>query len=194
MESKVCTTCKQEKQLSNFHKHQRHKDGLASQCKNCRKDYAVANAEAINEKYREYRAANKDKRAEHNREYYDKNREALSQAHRQRRIENIEAYKARGRESKEKTRLEQRQYEKKRRALKRGTVVETVSYREVLKVNGPFCYLCGEKIAPGDLHFDHVIPLSRGGSHTFGNIKPAHASCNMRKHNKLLEELAWTAG
>jgi len=52
---------------------------------------------------------------------------------------------------------------------------------------------CGKKtvstdqIEPPDLHFDHVIPLSKGGPHTYDNIRPAHSWCNMRKGTKLLD-------
>lgn len=42
-----------------------------------------------------------------------------------------------------------------------------------------------------DLHFDHVIPVSRGGAHSMDNIKSAHAVCNLRKHDKLIAELDW---
>ena len=33
---------------------------------------------------------------------------------------------------------------------------------------------------------DHVIPLSKGGSHSWGNVKLAHRVCNSRKSNKSL--------
>ena len=40
-----------------------------------------------------------------------------------------------------------------------------------------------------DLQMDHVVPLARGGSHTYGNLRPAHGHCNRRKHAKLMSEL-----
>ena len=48
------------------------------------------------------------------------------------------------------------------------------------------CAYCGER-AP--LQREHVIPLCLGGSHSVGNILPACAPCNSRKHRKLLA--AW---
>jgi 5-methylcytosine-specific restriction endonuclease McrA len=36
---------------------------------------------------------------------------------------------------------------------------------------------------------DHIIPLSRGGEHILENVRPAHASCNYNKADKLLEEM-----
>ncbi|WP_408995767.1 HNH endonuclease [Streptomyces europaeiscabiei] len=54
------------------------------------------------------------------------------------------------------------------------------------------CYLCGRGIAGlSQLHFDHVVPLSRGGTHAVDNIRPAHAACNLRKSDKLISELDW---
>lgn len=28
---------------------------------------------------------------------------------------------------------------------------------------------------------DHVIPISKGGTHTWDNVKPAHYKCNIDK-------------
>ena len=42
--------------------------------------------------------------------------------------------------------------------------------------------------SPGKLTVDHIIPLSRGGRHTPGNLAPACLSCNCAKRNKTPEE------
>jgi 5-methylcytosine-specific restriction endonuclease McrA len=31
------------------------------------------------------------------------------------------------------------------------------------------------------MHIDHVIPLARGGEHSYANAQAAHGPCNMRK-------------
>jgi len=51
------------------------------------------------------------------------------------------------------------------------------------------CYLCGKPIAKGKRHVDHIVPLSRGGKHTPGNLAIACASCNLSKHAKMPEEM-----
>lgn len=63
------------------------------------------------------------------------------------------------------------------------------------------CYICREKCNEKDYYVDeqgtiicgndypsveHVIPLSKGGTHTWGNVKLAHRGCNISKSNKLL--------
>jgi 5-methylcytosine-specific restriction endonuclease McrA len=43
------------------------------------------------------------------------------------------------------------------------------------------CQYCGEYFPTQDLTFDHVVPRSRGGSTTWGNVVTACAPCNLRK-------------
>lgn len=88
-------------------------------------------------------------------------------------------------------RLKTTEYAQLRRVRKLGTQVEIVDYAAILAVHGRVCYLCGLPIPEGrrQLHFDHVVPLARGGTHTEDNIRPTHARCNYRKGKKLLAEI-----
>lgn len=47
------------------------------------------------------------------------------------------------------------------------------------------CSYCGIK---SKLTMDHVVPLSRGGTHTIGNVVPACGPCNFRKGRRFLTE------
>ena len=47
------------------------------------------------------------------------------------------------------------------------------------------CQYCGAK---GELTFDHVIPRSRGGRTTWGNVVAACARCNLRKSDKTVSQ------
>jgi|GEM_PF-3592697 len=77
------------------------------------------------------------------------------------------------------------------RAKKLGIEHEYVDYGTVLKTVGNSCHICNKPITQGvgqsggSMCFDHVIPLSKGGSHTASNLKPAHANCNLIKADKL---------
>lgn len=65
-----------------------------------------------------------------------------------------------------------------------------VDYDRILERDGMVCHICGDDIADrSDLHFDHVIPLSKGGPHVESNIRPSHAGCNMRKRARILESV-----
>jgi 5-methylcytosine-specific restriction endonuclease McrA len=65
-----------------------------------------------------------------------------------------------------------------------------VVYRRARLDQGVVCYLCGEKIPLGSRHVDHIIPLSRGGSHAAENLAIACARCNTSKGAKTPTEWA----
>lgn len=74
---------------------------------------------------------------------------------------------------------------RRRRALERGCETEMVSPLEIYERDEWLCRLCGGPV-PKDARFpdrlsatlDHIVPLSRGGSHTKANLQLAHLSCN----------------
>ena len=43
------------------------------------------------------------------------------------------------------------------------------------------CHYCGRKFPPSELTMDHIVPLSRGGHSTKGNIVPCCKACNNEK-------------
>lgn len=43
------------------------------------------------------------------------------------------------------------------------------------------CHYCGGKFPPSELTMDHIVPLSRGGHSTKGNIVPCCKACNNDK-------------
>ena len=53
------------------------------------------------------------------------------------------------------------------------------------------CHYCGMPTTPKELTMDHVIPLSRGGKSTKGNVVPACKICNNMK--KQLLPMEWEA-
>jgi len=76
-----------------------------------------------------------------------------------------------------------------RRARKLGAAcTERVDPSVVLASHGAVCGICDEAVDPLNFHVDHIVPLSRGGDHTYVNSQPAHPRCNSRKGNKLPEE------
>ncbi|MFE3449625.1 HNH endonuclease [Nonomuraea sp. NPDC059194] len=86
--------------------------------------------------------------------------------------------------------LLRRQHSKLRKLRKKNQSVGVVSYAAILERDGMVCHICAETIPTlDDLHFDHVVPLARGGEHSMANIRPAHAACNLWKSDKLPDEL-----
>ncbi len=43
------------------------------------------------------------------------------------------------------------------------------------------CHYCYEKKIPDELTMDHIVPLSRGGKSTKGNVVPCCKPCNSKK-------------
>ena len=51
------------------------------------------------------------------------------------------------------------------------------------------CHYCHRKVPVKELTMDHIIPLSRGGQSTKGNLVPCCKECNTAKKNDLPPEL-----
>lgn len=73
-----------------------------------------------------------------------------------------------------------------RRAATRAIDAEEFDLAEILKRDGCKCHICGRSIDPhlGWPHpqsasIDHLVPVSRGGSHTRQNVAAAHLFCNI---------------
>lgn len=71
-----------------------------------------------------------------------------------------------------------------------GKESEYAKNRDFVKKNSPWvCGLCGHKIRKIDLTVDHIIPLSRGGTHEVANLRLVHAKCNVIKGSDLDHEI-----
>jgi 5-methylcytosine-specific restriction endonuclease McrA len=68
------------------------------------------------------------------------------------------------------------------------TLQRKISRRALFARDGWRCMYCGT--TNGRLTLDHVVPRSRGGDSVWENVVTSCAPCNMRKGNRLLEEVA----
>lgn len=66
--------------------------------------------------------------------------------------------------------------------------ISTRTRFEVLKRDEFRCAYCGTAAEAADLHVDHIVPTSRGGTDEITNLITACSSCNLGKSNKLLDE------
>lgn len=95
-------------------------------------------------------------------------------------------------------RYNKRQQSHVRRAIERGEHADQISLSALVKRDDETCYLCGGKVdtndyisdgsglfVAGDMYpsIDHVVPLSKGGTHTWDNVRLAHHLCNAIKSN-----------
>jgi 5-methylcytosine-specific restriction endonuclease McrA len=73
------------------------------------------------------------------------------------------------------------------RARIRNLFIETVSRKVVFERDKGLCGICLTPVDPSSpWEIDHVIPISKGGPHSYANVQLSHRSCNRRKHACLL--------
>jgi len=71
-----------------------------------------------------------------------------------------------------------------RRALRKGVPVSAVDRTLVFARDNGICHICKKKVNPKSWHLDHLIPLSKGGEHTYQNVAVAHPFCNLSRGNR----------
>ena len=67
------------------------------------------------------------------------------------------------------------------------SIPRTVQFR-VLKRDNQICQVCGRSTTDDDVHFDHVIPWSKGGSSEENNIRLLCSPCNLKRGNRFETE------
>lgn len=79
-----------------------------------------------------------------------------------------------------------------RRAKKLQIKYENIKVEEIFEKDKWICKICGEPVDkylgypnPMSATLDHIIPLSKGGTHTYNNVQLAHLRCNIKKSNKM---------
>lgn len=67
--TKICSKCKQSKQLESYHKKGGTRDGLRNECKECKKQYDIQYQITHQVKYQQYRNSHKEKSKEYQKQY-----------------------------------------------------------------------------------------------------------------------------
>lgn len=215
---KTCRDCDVNKPVADFHRDSNKPDGFRANCKACRSAYMAGrytenredilrrqkekprdpelldayqrryrreNVEKIAEKNRRWAEANADHKREYNSQYFAQNGEALKAANKKWRQENHEQILS---------------YNREREALKRSLLVDRgVTTNALRDRDGDACTYCGADLwfgrssnyRPNKASVDHVIPIVRGGEHSFANTVLACLRCNIQKGDRALDE--WEA-
>jgi 5-methylcytosine-specific restriction endonuclease McrA len=186
---KQCSKCGQIKSLDEYHFVNKAKGKTRPDCKSCRnaqmREYHFDHIEEQHRRNREWRAINLEQHKANSREYYHANKAQVAT----RRL-------AWQRANKDKTKASRLKWELanpessirrriSRRAAKRNAFVGQITKKEIGRLYASRCFYCGSN---QKITLDHVIPISRGGSHSIGNLVPACQFCNFSKHDKLLME------
>lgn len=84
-----------------------------------------------------------------------------------------------------------RRYHERRARLK-GSEINPKAIDDFMKAvkskTTATCHYCQRLVSTKSIHFDHMLPLSRGGRHSVDNLCVACATCNLSKNSKLVHE------
>lgn len=157
------------------------------------KERRLRNPEKHREVCRRYSQEHKAELAEKKREYYKRNkvkvkrqRRAWYQKHREKVIRKNSAYLKRNPHvylascARRRARIKNTIQDQK---VIQAFISSTLK-RKVVK-----CYYCKRRLGRKSRQFDHIVPLSKGGSHTIDNLCVSCKACNCSKHSTLLSEL-----
>ena len=194
MESKKCKMCLNEYSLNNFYKHNKTKDGLFNECKNCVKEkskfYHKENSVKISEKSKIYRLKNRNYFNKKNKEWNKKSE--YGKKYQQDRLNNDTFFKFKNRL---RTLL-------RNSITKQGFTKKSKSF-EILGCDYESVVIYLEKKFSvgmnwnnhGKWHIDHIIPISSAKNEEevlklnhYTNLQPLWAKENLIKYNKTNNE------
>ena len=186
---KKCTKCKEVKSLDEFNNGKDSKDGKQFRCKICNKEYRKKNKGKMKEYRKQYRKDNIVEMTEKAKIYHQKNKENLNKNQREYYKNNKEKIKNANKKYKEKNKRKRLKYSKKylkerrktdflfrlrgnisaniKESLKKQGYSKKTKTYNILKCDFNFFMKWINSIASnghtygiGDLHLDHVIPIS----------------------------------
>jgi 5-methylcytosine-specific restriction endonuclease McrA len=166
--SKPCPSCGQDKSLDQFRKNSSKKLGVSSYCKQCL--------------YLSEKAA-RERRSENQKERARRNSNNWYHKHKPNNNESTKRY------------LDanpglRSHYLSRYRAAKKLNGIFYIRKSELSALLRGCCFYCGQKNVK--ITLDHVIPISRGGTHSIGNLVACCLRCNSSKGNKFITE--WKKG
>lgn len=147
-----------------------------------------ANPEVMRAKALAYHYANREKVLARKKAYRAKNHERLLAEGRKRYAENAEKMRAQTKAYKKAHPEYGLSYESMRRAAKRAPGAEKVDVAVLYVRDNKTCTLCHTHVKRSEWSIDHIIPLSKGGEHTYRNTALAHKLCNIRKRDGVVTQ------
>lgn len=171
---KVCTECKQAKELAAFSKNSGQKSGLEPSCKACRKAY-----------HAEYYKLNKEKCANNNRKWRKENPGASKEASRKYRERNPGIAAKQTKKWRDKNQYANTVQNAKRRAAKRMAIPKWADKKAIAYHYKRAAFLTKER---GFKYcVDHIVPLSSPlvcGLHVQDNLRVVPSGLNLIKSNR----------
>lgn len=174
---RVCKGCNEPKPPTEFHKDSRSFDGYRAQCKPCRNGF-MAN----------YYEANADERKAAVQNYRDTNRETV-------RATDMQRYE---RHKEKRIALATEAVHLRRARIESRPHDPDITFSALRARDGDSCCYCHTPMTfernprgkrhPAKATLEHVLPISRGGTHTRDNVALACWQCNLQKNAKTVDE------
>lgn len=204
MEKKVCSKCKEEKEVCEFYKDSTRKDGYRCQCKSCTKEWRLNNQKHLLEYHKNWKSSNSEHVYNYHKIYNEKNSEKIKKYQKEWSKQNKEKVNKKRKLRKQtdlifsiscSIRKRVSEYIKKNKILKTNKTFDVVGCTpEFLKE-----YL-ESKFTNGmswdnrsEWHIDHIVPLSSAKTEDelyklcyYTNLQPLWAEDNLKKSNKIL--------
>jgi len=157
--------------------YQRHKESIRAR----QAEYYQQNADRIKAVVNAYRLSHLEKKKAGDAAYYlthgDERRIAASVYYYSHLKEVSASNKARRLANPDK----EREYSYRRRTGKNSNIIQAVKLGAVMQRDRMICGICHKRVARKGLSFDHIVPLSKGGTHAEWNLQVSHLRCNMRR-------------
>lgn len=199
METKICSKCKIEKEISEFGKDKTRKGGLSYLCKDCliikSKNYRSKNREKVLQSYSLYRKINKEKMKLSRLEYIKRNKQKITDYRRyysdkKRKESNLVRIM-------ENVRRRTNHFFNYKNIRKKGSIFtilgcsleELIFHLESKFVDG----MCWDNHGRDGWHIDHIKPLSSANNEEeiyklchYTNLQPLWAKDNLSKGSKII--------
>ena len=166
---KTCAKCKASKALAEFSKNSRYRGGFRHQCKVC-----------VSKNTMKWVESNLERRTSYNKKYNKDNAEKLYENKKAKYASNPELQAKYNKKWKENNPENVAATEHRRRARKASNGVNLVTAAEIAAIIAQPCMACD---APAPSTIEHLIPISRGGAHSVGNLAPLCQPCNSSKND-----------
>jgi 5-methylcytosine-specific restriction endonuclease McrA len=176
MDTKVCTKCQKTCLVTDFYKGQ-------SRCKTCAKEYSMAWQKANPDKVKKaWKKSNRKRWVEQkqDQEYMTK-KAVYFKANSAKRTATAKAW---NQANKQRYHQHVANSKIKRRVAQEARTFKILD-KEYKKLYNSPCAFCG---STKKITMDHIIPISRSGNHSVGNLQPLCQSCNSSKKSRLVSE------
>lgn len=177
---KCCPNCGEVKFFSEYPQSPKRLNGVGGWCKSCRRvdskqDY-WSDPEKSRTSARKRSNEWRDRNPQHASEYYFRNREKY--------VEYNKYFRSTDR-GKLSHVLSEHRRNKRAKSVENDLSIEDVDF--LLSLQDNKCAMCGEEFTKRNSYtLDHIVPLSKGGGLTLGNVQLLHQPCNASKGTKTI--------